>query len=180
MVAYLLFTNNPWTAQLFSFSFLFYFFVDIFTKVRNYYLSATKNEKEKKKITPWHLVIDPIFERADTCKHRKGFSRAHVISPTNSSPQNPLPALITHKRPSTVSLATTSLVCLTTSSTNHGGFVYWAQYAINFRASLVTLHRKHRLLQNVGHRSTSYGSPPAWIQFQNEITGRLGMLWNCF
>lgn len=122
---------------------------------------ANNKQTMKMHFITWHFFIDPLSERADPRKHAEIFSSAHAMTPADSSPEHPFSVLLTDVRPTAISLATTSLVCDSTSAADHGFLVHRSQRTVNSRTFLGILHRKHCLLQCVCTVSTSNSTTPS-------------------
>ena len=116
----------------------------------------------------WHFFVDPFSERTDPRKHSEIFSSAHAMTPADSSSENPFSVLLTDIRPTAISLATTSLVCYSTSAADHGFLVHRCQRPVNSRTFMGILHRKHCLLQCVCSVSTSNSTTPSYIKLSAE------------
>ena len=84
-------------------------------------------------------------------------SAAHSVAPADGSPQDPLPALITHERPSTVALATALAL---SACADHRLLVNRYEVPVFAAAVGVTGDRKHGLLEGVCSAASPDGSAP--------------------
>ena len=112
--------------------------------------------------TARHFLIDPVNETADTCKHSVIVGLALWISPADSPTQHPFPSLFTDEWTTAVSVATTCLVCISTSCTNHTGFFNGNHLAVYTTALVVCHDRKFCLLECVCGGTSSNKSAPSW------------------
>ena len=112
--------------------------------------------------TARHFLIDPVNETADTRKHSVIVGLALWISPADSPTQHPFPFLFTDEWATAVSVATTCLVCISTSCTNHTVFLNGNQLPV-YKTALVVRHdRKFCLLECICGRTSSNKSAPSW------------------
>lgn len=127
-------------------------------------------------ITVFHVIFNPVYERAYSCENWEGFSgRTSRNSPAHCASKNKFPILWTHKRPTAVTVTTTDRAVPAKTSAKHWLIVNGLKKWVSFGTSWEGNRRHLGLLQRIGSCiiSAFRNSPALTTKKKWPVHGRL-------